>query len=445
MYRNFKIYTSRVSSGEVGFIYKLIPAKVGSKRQLAILPTVLLCLLLTIANTFAQEIAQPKANEKLVVQNYQIYWKNGFQFESEDKQFKLKFGGRINYDYAFFFQEDTFKKAFGSNGVEFRRIRLSHSGQIYYNVKYKIQFDFAGGLANVKDVWISLSKIPVIGNLVVGHFKEPFRLDVITSGKYITFMERATTLAFIPDRNSGLMVYDLALQSRLSWTLGIFRRADMFGNDKQAGDEYNITARLTGNPIYNTEKKQLLHLGLAYSYRNPDANEYHIKSKPESHLANELLNTDTIRNVDAINLFQTEAALVMGPFSLQGELVSSVVKTNTDTLAVNYTFAGYYVFLSYFLTGESRQYSTSLSVFSRVSPKKNFGSDGGLGAWEIGLRYSSLDLDDKTIRGGKLNYITIGINWYLNPSTRFMANYVLAQLNNIGYTSIFQMRFHIDF
>ena len=149
--------------------------------------------------------------------------------------------------------------------------------------------------------------------------------------------------------------------------------------------------------------------------------------------------------MELINLFQAEAALVLGPFSLQGEFVSSLVKTNTDTLAVNYTFAGYYVFLSYFLTGESRQYSTSLSVFSRVSPKKNFGSDGGLGAWEIGLRYSSLDLDDKTIRGGKLNNITIGINWYLNPSTRFMANYVLAQLNDVGSASIVQFRFHVDF
>ncbi|MBW8051589.1 MAG: hypothetical protein FVQ77_14875 [Cytophagales bacterium] len=451
MCRNFKIYTSRVSLGEVGFIYKLAAAAAGGRTAncRCQLPTVLLCLLLTIANTFAQEIApaNPKANEKLVVPNYQIYWKNGFQFESEDKQFKLKFGGRINYDHAFFFQEDTFKKAFGplSNGVEFRRIRLFHSGQIYYNVKYKIQFDFAGDSANAKDVWISLSKIPVIGNIKIGHFKEPFRLGVITSGKYITFMERATTLAFIPDRNSGLMVYDLALQSRLSWSLGIFRRADKFGNDKQADDEYNITARLTGLPIYNTEKKQLLHLGLAYSYRNPDANEYYIKSKPESHLANELLNTDTISNVDIINLFQTEAALVMGPFSLQGEFVSSVVKTNTDTLAINYTFAGYYAYVSYFLTGESRQYSTSLSAFSRVSPKKNFGSDGGLGAWEIGLRYSILDLDDKTIKGGTLNCITIGLNWYLNPSTRFMANYVLAQLNDVGSASIVQFRFHVDF
>ena len=56
---------------------------------------------------------------------------------------------------------------------------------------------------------------------------------------------------------------------------------------------------------------------------------------------------------------------------------------------------------SYFLTGESRKYKTSKVAFARVKPAASLGK-GGRGAWEVGFRYSQINLDDGDIMGGKV-------------------------------------------
>jgi phosphate-selective porin OprO/OprP len=70
---------------------------------------------------------------------------------------------------------------------------------------------------------------------------------------------------------------------------------------------------------------------------------------------------------------------------------------------------------------------------------------GGLGAWEVGVRYSQVDLNDSIVSGGELDDITIGLNWHLNPNVRVMLNYVRADLDDVGDADIFQTRFQVDF
>jgi phosphate-selective porin len=114
-------------------------------------------------------------------------------------------------------------------------------------------------------------------------------------------------------------------------------------------------------------------------------------------------------------------------------------------------FDGFYIYGSYFLTGESRNYSTSSGAFDRVKPKTDFHpTEGGWGAWEIGLRYSNIDLSDGNVNGGEADNITVGLNWYLNPNVRWMANYVYSDVENREGVSdddlnIVQTRFQIDF
>ena len=107
---------------------------------------------------------------------------------------------------------------------------------------------------------------------------------------------------------------------------------------------------------------------------------------------------------------------------------------------------GYYVQGSYFLTGEHRNYKTSTGLFSRVKPKANFSSRlGQLGAWEVTLRYSSLDLTDNPVNGGELDDITAGLNWHLNPNIRLMFNYIRADKEDVGEADIALLRMQVDF
>jgi phosphate-selective porin OprO/OprP len=126
------------------------------------------------------------------------------------------------------------------------------------------------------------------------------------------------------------------------------------------------------------------------------------------------------------------------------------------SVGTNLSFDGVYVFASWFLTGENRQYNRPMATFDRIKVNRDFfrvrDCDGcvhtGPGAWELAYRFSYLDLDDADITGGNVTDHTIGLNWYLNPYTRLMFNYVNSDTrrNGIdGNISIFEMRAQIDF
>ena len=104
-------------------------------------------------------------------------------------------------------------------------------------------------------------------------------------------------------------------------------------------------------------------------------------------------------------------------------------------------------FLIFILQRNSfRKYKNSLSGFDRVKPNTNIGVGNNFGAIELAARYSSMDLSE--LNAGKLNDITVGLNWYLNPRTRVMFNYVMGTLDKSSVETkenSLQCRVQIDF
>ena len=108
-------------------------------------------------------------------------------------------------------------------------------------------------------------------------------------------------------------------------------------------------------------------------------------------------------------------------------------------------YSGGYVEVLRFLTGEHRVYIRESGVYDRVVPIKNAywvkGKDGkpnafGGGAWQVGVRYNYLNLNDKGINGGILNDVTLGLNWFINPNMKFQWNYsVTARQSPTGESS----------
>jgi phosphate-selective porin OprO/OprP len=373
--------------------------------------------------------------------DFRVYWKEGLNLATLDENFKLKIGGRLQTDWLFSSEDNAIKSDVGEqeDGVEFRRARIYFSGLIYDNVEYKLQLDFEGGDADFKDAYLGLTDFP-LGNLRMGHFKEPFSLDELTSSKYITFMERALPNIFAPGRNTGFMLHNVASDERMTTAIGVFRDTDDYGENVDDGG-YNITGRVTALPIYENKGANLLHLGAAYSYRNPD-DSIQYQQRPEAHLTDSFVDTGSIAG-DQVDLIGLEAAWVDGPLSLQGEYMMA----DADRLGggSDIKFDGYYVQASYFLTGEHRNYKTSEGAFSRTKPRENYSAAGGSGAWEVKARYSGLDLSDKDITGGELDNISAGLNWYLNPNTRIMWDYVHADKDDVGQADMVMMRLQFDF
>jgi phosphate-selective porin OprO/OprP len=241
-----------------------------------------------------------------------------------------------------------------------------------------------------------------------------------------------------------------------SWSLalGLFGEGLDDGDDNDVGDEgWGGGFRATYAPIAGA--RRALHLGLAANYRtygaNPDYEDsrLRLRSRPESHVADTwLLDTDNdLVAVDAATRLGLEAAAVLGAFSLQGEYLQAHVARGDGQ--ADLLFDGYYAYASWFLTGESRNYDVRHGEFNRIRPLRNFGH-GGPGAWEFGLRYSALDLEDEDIEGGVAQNFTLGVNWYLNPQLRLMANYIWVDtepdvFGNDNDPRILQLRAQYDF
>ena len=59
-------------------------------------------------------------------------------------------------------------------------------------------------------------------------------------------------------------------------------------------------------------------------------------------------------------------------------------------------------------------------------------TQGGLGAWEVAGRYSTLDLDDDPIEGGEMEVFSLGLNWWLTQSSQLGLNYRVVGLDRYG-------------
>ena len=83
--------------------------------------------------------------------------------------------------------------------------------------------------------------------------------------------------------------------------------------------------------------------------------------------------------------------------------------------------------------------------WSRQKPSDAWDKDGGSGAWEIAARFSSIDLTDGMVSGGEQDNITLALNWYPNPATRWMLNFVRADVDNLGEVDFILTRWQVDF
>jgi phosphate-selective porin OprO/OprP len=391
--------------------------------------------------------AQEKAPDPGAIR---AFWKNGFKFETADKQFTAQFGGRIHFDAGGIDTDDDFEAGIGGDeedAAEFRRARIYMSGTLHEIIEYKWQYDFAGGVNNrFKDVYMGLKDTPV-GGVRVGQFKEPFSLEELTSSNHRTFMESGTLNALVPQRNIGIMVHDHNQSETFTWAAGLFKD-DGSDTGAHTGDgETNATARVTFLPVYENEGEDLVHLGAAYSLRASDEGMIDYASAGPSGLTqNDVLDTGSIA-ADSADLFGLEAAWVRGPLSLQGEFVRSSVDADSGS---DPDLDGWYVFASWFLTGEHRAYKTASGAFDRVAVERPYGKNGGWGAWELAARYGMLDLSDASVDGGELTDTTLGLNWYLNPFARIMFNWVHEELEPSGggpdgEADIYMVRFAFEF
>ena len=427
-------------------------------------------------------------------------WKDGFQAESANKDFRVKIGGRTQVDSV------AFSAAPGPNEpptrggldpeladtVNFRRARFRMEGRMYELYDFAAEYDIvnqinvnnetypterdSGPLTAVTDLWLQIRELPVLGTVRVGNQKDPYGYEHLTSSRWLNFMERSFAQdAFEGPFNNGFLPGIQVLNSNeegdIGWQVGQFKNtSNPFAFSNSSGGSMTV-GRLVYLPVFEDEGRKLLHLGI--SGRTMEPRRQYTSFDSTTGLPNgdpitavRFRSRGSIRNgpPGPLNAIYADSGLLQGnwqnmiglefvgnngPWSFQSEYFGSWLYNARTTSAGPLNTNGFqpapgtnvgtvyyqsgYAEVLYFLTGESRTYSKIEYRFDRPIPHNNFyairggGSGRRLslseGAWQVGVRYNYLCLDDGEVNGGVLNGMTLGLNWLLNPNARVYFNY----------------------
>lgn len=404
-------------------------------------------------------------------QDLSVSWKGAPEFTNDDAKFKVR--GRVFTDYVF--QEvdgeyDAVTNPSGTGDYEsrnsrIRTARLGVEGQWNVSFAYKAEVNFTGGSATWEDLILEY-KPNDSTSIMLGNYKT-LSLENMTSSRYITFMERG---AFNDVIDAGRVTTLAARVNGSNWTALIAVAGDSINNADVALEErLSVQGRLTFAPI-DTDTTRL-HLGVWARARDfgdeglpaaapipaalGEAGRYRVRNN--TNVGDRFIDSGANFG-ESDTMFGLESALVFNSFSLQGEYMFADVDKRCFAVAPGAVdpcsqgadegeIEAFYLFASWFPTGETRRYEANKGEFGRTKILNPFTS-GGPGAWELAVRYDWVDLSGlETVRrfagpggpvdvrgpvdrGGEYQAVTLGATWYPFSYVRFMANYSMAENDN---------------
>ncbi len=253
--------------------------------------------------------------------------------------------GVFQADGVAFNQTDESREAYGrvEGGAAFRRARLSAKGGVSDSMDYFMQMDFGFfGRPTFTDVWADFKDVGPLGTVRVGQWKQPFSLEVVSSFRYTTLMERSSLFqAFTPFRHIGVGFYDHSDDLDWTWAASYFRTGqDQFGGSLSTDGGNGAAGRLTHLLWYDGPKgEDYLHVGAGYFLNAPPNERVRYRSIPELFVGDFVVpagepigtsgqavpdvangtpffvDTGTITGTSLTQTFGTEALWVRGPLS----------------------------------------------------------------------------------------------------------------------------------
>ena len=365
------------------------------------------------------------------------------------------------------------------DGDVFRRARIGVDGAAAGDWEYRLLFDFGGtGVENAGQLyegWVQYSGLKPV-HVRIGAFPPSLGLADANSTNGMPFLDRPSAEDITRnlaggDTRTALQAFGygqawFAAAAVTGRNVGVINTNNVLpvsstttsitvGTPQTYSDQLGFTGRVTFNPFHGED--WLVHVGAHGSYVDRPANVsgpaangatpissyvVSLNGTPELRVdGTKLINTG---NIDAKNASSlgAEFAAQKQNFFLEAEYEHLAVERSD--IASTPAFSGYYVDGVWILTGEAKKYNIATAAFDAPSVARPFNlKDGGWGAWELGLRWSEMNLNyhagdngaapaADAIRGGEQSIFTAGINWYPNNLIRFMLDYQHVRIDRLS-------------
>lgn len=396
---------------------------------------------------------------------------NGFGLVSANGEHSVNLTGRVHFDtrivdhsFGSFADRDT--QTLGDN-FEIRRARIGLNGFLFKDVAYEVVTNAVGSSANLIDTaWMNYG-FNKSAQVRFGRFKQPFSLEELTSSNNIDFMERSYVNQLVPTKKLGVMIHGEPIDN-MTYAASVYQN-DFTEVTNQDNNGREVAGRLTYNFGKAMSADSVMHMGVAGTngkYQTALASSTNTASAASTttrativgfrsedrglaniwraQLGGPLLTTAAYGGTadEPMTVQKTlgglELAYANGPLKVQGEYINAKFDASTTVSSGSGDVKAYYAEVMYNLTGEKWSDAYKSGAFGGLKPNSTFTSNGGSGAWQVGLRWSEFDASDVSVSGtnartqnsARGNTVTLGLNWLLNPNARIMLNYAMTKFDS---------------
>ncbi|HEX4047614.1 MAG TPA: porin, partial [Elusimicrobiota bacterium] len=347
---------------------------------------------------------------------------DGFSLQSADGDFELRIGGVVQADDRTFLNRES-ASAGAVDQFLVRRARIYLEGVVQKYVQFRVLPDFAAGQALLQEAWLDLDYTPVF-RVQAGKFKEPLGLERLQAEADTLFIERGLPSDLAPNRDVGVRIHGDAAAKTLGYSVALVDGAPDGGAvDGDADNSKDVVARVfarpfrpQGSPVWSD-----LGLGVAGSLgrQNGSSSASGLPTYDTEPQQSFFTYLSGVQANGVRRRLSPQAYWYPRNFGLLGEYVESqqaLTRTTGAPAAETLTSRSWQVAGSWVLTGEK-------TSFDGLKPKRPFDPKaGGLGAWEIAVRYSALWVDSDAFprfaspaaSSRRADAWTGGVNWYLN-------------------------------
>jgi len=360
------------------------------------------------------------------------YFGPGFQYHSEDEEFRLGFHLESQIDARIWSQRDQVP---ANSGFFLPRQRIFFDGNITKRIEYEFSINRGlGGTVNILNAYVNLHFDDRF-ELRFGRFFTPFTYDQYAISNYwMPTPERSIFTTNVGlGRQFGLMGWGYLFDKRLDYAAGIFNGSR--NSFESLNNGVDFVAFLNTRPFQESETlafARFLNVGTSVAFGRQDQPPVPASfriggSSPNGDVPGAgttpflILNPDVIERGDRL-LGSVHAAYFYKGLSLIGEWQYGYGSYASFARPAPVPFAGFYVSGGYFLTGENVERRTTVVPRRPLFPTSK-GDRRGPGAWEVVGRVSELRLGEKIFTAGFADpnlwsnqavTTELGVNWYWN-------------------------------